>query len=220
MIVVASTAFNAQAENLCRVSVHEQEGGPYLHCYVNAAKQTPPKRATQNLHEVVSALESMDIVVCLDGDDWFSRPDALLRVQREYNEHPETLVTWGSYEHADGRMGCAAPWPTCERPCAPRGAPWVFSHLKTFRAGLFQRIKRADLMIGGEWIHRCVDMATMFPILEMARPDRARFIPDVLYTYNFKSSFEFNAPDADRRVEIEYARILRSRPAYERIGSL
>lgn len=65
---------------------------------------------------------------------------------------------------------------------------WRATHLKTFRAGLFKRIHKSDLGRKQEhevweWTKHAIDLAVMFPMLEMAR-EHGSFIPDVLYTYS------------------------------------
>ncbi|MEX0597802.1 MAG: hypothetical protein WD512_15020, partial [Candidatus Paceibacterota bacterium] len=66
--------------------------------------------------------------------------------------------------------------------------PWVATAINTFKYKLFKRIdpniyfKDND----GTWIKNCTDLAVMFPVLEMAHPNRIIPIKQVLYIYNSK----------------------------------
>jgi hypothetical protein len=71
-----------------------------------------------------------------------------------------------------------------------RHAPWVTSHLRTFYAGLFKRIKLSDLLYDGNFIPCSADFAMMYPMLEMAA-ERSKFIPDVLYVYNRQNPISY-----------------------------
>lgn len=71
-----------------------------------------------------------------------------------------------------------------------RSFAWIATHLRTFRASLFKKIERSDLLYNNEFFPVTWDMAIMFPMLEMCSPKNvtdkphARFISEVLYLYN------------------------------------
>ena len=67
---------------------------------------------------------------------------------------------------------------------------WVTTHLRTFYAGLFKKIKLEDLLMDGEFFPRCADLSTMFPMIEMAGY-HIKFIPEVLYLYNDRNPLSF-----------------------------
>ncbi len=235
-IVVVSTTFNppADARERCLASVREQRRayevpakkvarvmGAELfafdveHVYIDAAKQDPPRDHWYNLSRVIERLDPETVVVALDGDDWLASPTALATVAKAHAEG--TWVTYGSFRFADGRPGFAGPTQADH----VRELPWTTTHLKTFRAGLFQRIQREHLLDAtGAPLYHARDMALMFPILEMAGPERSRFIPEVLYVYNYGNSEEHNGtPEfwARDRATVAYVRSL---PRYARVGSL
>ena len=70
----------------------------------------------------------------------------------------------------------------------------------------------------GKWIDATLDQAIMLPCLEMAGPDRAVFIPEVLAVYNDVNLRTMN--DATRFHEREALLYIRSRAPYERIDRL
>jgi hypothetical protein len=181
---------------------------------VDAAEQTPPKLALENVFERVSTLPADRIVAWVDLDDWLATDHALATVARVY-EDPECWMTYGSYVCADGRRGIASPLTHDDF----RGGPWIYSHLKTFRAGLFQKIALQDMQVDGRWISLAIDLCLMFPMLEMSGAAHVRFCPEVLYVYNYAASYEHNATTAALLAEHEQARHLRSLPRYRRLGA-
>lgn len=155
----------------------------------------------------IAPLPDDTIVVSLDGDDYLL-PNALERVQREHDAG--ALVTYGSFLYSDGRK----PTWVHELRGPVREVPWVTTHLKTFRAGLFKRIRHADLKTaGGQWLEHARDMALMFPLVEMAG-DRARFIPEPLMIYNYANSCEHRLGAPWVAAEQEEERRLRALPRY------
>lgn len=215
MIYVISTGFAAPTKQRCLDSVQCQTA-PHQHIYVEASTQHPSRSMLQNIYEEIHKLPKDAIVASLDGDDWLAGNGVLHRVMQEYVQHPGTWLTYGSFVHSDGRAGFAAEH-TNER---YRQSPWLATHLKTFRAGLFQLIKREDLFYEGNWQDRGCDIVTMWPMMEMAGPARIRFIPDVLYVYNFASSFEHNALPGEMERERKIVNHVRSLSPYSRVESL
>lgn len=159
------------------------------------------------LCEIIDQLNDEEIVVSLDGDDWLL-PGALARVQAEHDAG--ALVTYGSFRYSDGRPGFAQ-----QLTGAIRRSPWVTTHLKTFRAGLFKRIDRAHLKDrDGRWLENARDQALMFPLVEMAGA-RAHYIPDILCVYNAANSDEFRHGGNFITRERAASAYLRALPKYE-----
>lgn len=136
--------------------------------------------AMENLYRVVSKLDPNTIVVVVDGDDWLSHEGVFACINRVY-QSKGVWVTFGNY----------VKYPSYERGIQKsdlaslcRQDPFMFKHLRTFLAGLFQRIRKEDLMMDAEFVKVASDMAAMFPMVEMAS-ERAYFIEEVLYVYNY-----------------------------------
>lgn len=140
----------------------------------------------ESVYRVMESLPPETVVCWLDGDDWLARPDAIEIVRSVYDSG-DVWLTFGSFEcwpHDPERRGCAPYAPDVVADGSYRKAPWLASHLKTFRAGLFLAIRERDLkQPDGSWMTEVTDRATMWPMLEMAG-ERHRFIPEVLVTYN------------------------------------
>lgn len=127
------------------------------------------------------------VAICLDGDDQLSHPGVLKHLAQVYGD-PTVWCTYGSYEYDQESRNPNGDCLGISRQVPPenhtRRAGWTSSHLKTFKVWLAQQIRREDLTFGGEWIDAAPDLALMLPMIEMAGPEHARFIPEILYLYN------------------------------------
>jgi hypothetical protein len=215
MIVVVSTGRNAPTKQKCVDSVRKQ-GRFAGHTYVEAGEQYPPCTVSENVYAAAASCDPADVIAWLDGDDWFAHDGVIAHLETLYAD-PDVWLTYGSYVHTDGRMGCAAPYETADY----RVEPWKASHLKTFRAALFRHLTPDDLRgPDGRWIRNAHDQAIMLPLLEMAGPKHIRFVPDILVIYNYANSLEHNGSHDDAREEIAIARWLRAKTPKERLATL
>lgn len=216
-LVVVSTGKNppAEARRLCLETVRVQVGVEVEHIYFDAAEQDPPRTHWENLIAAIDPLPPEIVVVSLDGDDWLLGDDALATVAQAHAAG--AWVTWGQFVYADGRPGFSAPLP---HGADVRRVPWVTSHLKTFRAGLFQRIDPEHFKFRGKWMEHARDMALMYPCIEMAGPERCTFIPEVLYVYNSANSTEHHMSPQDRLDEQEQVAHVRGLAPYARLERL
>lgn len=141
--------------------------------------------AMENHYHAIHRCKRDEICVILDGDDWFSSQDAL-KILDSYYQNPNCWMTWGSYlEFPQMRLGSYSKKAEINDLVLAnlRKKPWQTSHLRSFYAGLFHRIKKQDLQMNGKFVPVCCDVAEMIPLLEMAR-ERAFFVPEILYIYN------------------------------------
>ena len=130
-----------------------------------------------------------DIVVLLDGDDWLAVGDALSHVNECYRRWG-CWVLYGQFCQPDGRYGAAHPYADEGDFKRARSDPWMATHLKTFRAGLYHKIGEQDPEWAalkdrrGEWVRMAHDHAVMFPLMELAGFDRVCFNDRVIQVYN------------------------------------
>lgn len=217
-VAVVSTALNPAPEfkRRCLESVQAQKHTSWIrHLYLDAAEYDGA--CLENIFTLVHALPPEVVVLWLDGDDWLAHDRVVERVVHEYEAG--AWMTWGQYALWDVDSIRPGHCHDSKHRRACRIEPWYASHLRTFRAGLFQQIRKEDLAFEGEtWSSQCCDLATMFPMLEMA-DDRGRFIPDVLYVYNYTERRErrhdIDGPlcDAQERAVKHF----RSLPRYPRL---
>jgi hypothetical protein len=189
-----------------------------------------PKSCAENLYEAIHELPPDEIVIWLDGDDELAHDLVAERIQQDYDDQPGLWLTYGQFAWPDGRLGFARE-ARLEELFYPRKFPWIFTHLKTFRAGLFQKILDHDLAYwspsqreaidqakkapicwpSDKWLPQAVDQAIMFPMIEMAGPEHVQFIPDVLCKYSGAHYLGAASPDGEQDCE----RYIRSQQPYK-----
>jgi glycosyltransferase involved in cell wall biosynthesis len=158
-----------------------------------------------------------EIVVDLDGDDWFPHNDVLPYLNKVYAD-PDVWVTYGQFvRYPDNTIGFAHQIPEkIIENNAFRSHGGAFTHLRTFYAGLFQKIKTEDFMYKGKFATHAVDMGYVLPICEMAGK-HIKFIPDVLYVYN--RSNPINEDKVNARLQKETDEFMRSKEKYQPLKS-
>ncbi len=151
------------------------------------------------------------IILILDGDDWLAAPWALAYINEIY-QTKDVWLTYGQFIFSNTHyIGYGLPIPRDLWPQNPiRTLSWVFAHPRTFYAGLFQLIALEDLLYEDAFFPVCADLATMFPMLEMAGPDHVHFIDSILYVYNV------NDPThrCDASLQQKMGSIIRSKQPY------
>lgn len=158
--------------------------------------------ALGNVYKGIWLCKPYEIVVNLDGDDWFFNENVLKKLNAAYAD-PNVWVTYGQFVYYPcGSPGWAAEVPReIIQQNAFREYPWVTTALRTFYAGLFHRIKREDLLYKGEFYSMAGDLAYMWPILEMGG-EHIRFISDVLYVYNIETSGNDNKQSREMQLQM------------------
>lgn len=173
---------------------------------------SPDSHGLANMRRLTDALDPDTICLWLDGDDELL-PGAVERIRAEYTK-PDVLLTYGSFEWwIDGKRDYTRPWNATPTPDyvvhenAYRKDIWRATHLRTFKAGLFQAIPNTHLQWPtGNYVDAAYDLATMWAMLELAG-GRFSFIRERLYRYNFGAVPQ---PAESVRVEDETVRYLRS----------
>ncbi len=175
------------------------------------------RKALANLYYAISLCKSTDIIVILDGDDRFANAGVLKRINQAY-ANPNIWLTFGQFrEHPSGGTGFCRAYPKhiIDRN-GFRYYPATPSHLRTFYAGLFHKIKKEDLMFQGDFFPMTYDLAIMYPMIEMSRTHH-QFIGDILVDYNNSN------PLSDHRVgkgmQRKYDLIIRARTCYTEVKS-
>lgn len=156
-----------------------------------------------NQYNAIHMCAKNEIIVIVDGDDWFAHTNVLSYLNYVY-EHENVLMTYGQfwYLKRNTKGVCKqVPEPVIEDNSIREFPSWVLSHLRTFYAGLFQMIKLEDLLYQGNYYPMGADIATMYPMFEMAA-ERARFIPDILYVYNDANQLSFFQTQENKQRQI------------------
>ncbi len=137
-----------------------------------------------NIYKAVSMCQPNEIVVDLDGDDWLADENVLTKLNEVYQDS-NVWLTYGQFIcYPANYVGWCRELPQeIIEQNEFRNYPWVTTHLRTFYASLFHKIKVEDLLYEGKFFPMAGDLAFMFPLLEMAGK-HIKFIPDILYIYN------------------------------------
>jgi glycosyltransferase involved in cell wall biosynthesis len=148
--------------------------------------------ALANIYRAVWRCSPAEIVVTVDGDDWLSHEFVLQRINEAYAD-PDVWMTYGQFNTFPEGLGFGAQplpeWVIQEG--SFRSYDWVTTHLRTFYAGLFQKINKEDLLYKDRFFPVTWDLGFMFPMLEMSGT-HSRFIPHVLYIYNVATPLSDN----------------------------
>jgi len=155
------------------------------------------------------------IIVVLDLDDWFANNTVLEKLNKIYSTEG-CWVTYGSCKRQD--TGLIEPNPSHSREYTSIRVAWYYTHLKTFKAFLFDRINPIDFKDrSGNWLQYSYDRFLMYPILEMTPKKRIRFIKDILVTYNTDNPLSvFKTNSAAQKKMKEYSKAKRRYTVYER----
>ena len=136
------------------------------------------------------ALKDTDIIVHLDLDDWLLTPFALQRIKKEYENG--AWATYGNYLATNGENSVCKPY-NKKFNRKTDTFHWFFSHLRTFRYGLWKHI-RPDALLDRDGIpfKMAGDVAICSSILELCPVDKVHFIKDPLMVYNRMTPFNEN----------------------------
>ena len=163
-----------------------------------------------------------DIIVVLDGDDWLADENVLARLDAIYTER-NCLLTYGTpvlFRGGSLLEPCYPLRPYTGQVCttgAFRAMPWAATHLRTFKYRLWKRIdqQRSFYLRNGQMVWCCVDFATMFPMLEMAR-ERIFHVEHSMMVYNTVNPASFhNRMRREKILEVDAE--LRAQPKYDRV---
>jgi glycosyltransferase involved in cell wall biosynthesis len=157
-------------------------------------RNTESKYALANIIKAFELLNPIDddILITVDGDDWLASEKSFSILKKYCDDNSDLLVTYGSW--------IAYPNPNVTTNNGSyteehfkygiRRVSWRASHLRTMKYKVWKHIKDEDFRDqDGNYFRSALDLAIMWPALEMAGHRRSRHIPDILYTYNQETPF-------------------------------
>ena len=174
--------------------------------------------ALANHFKAINLCADDEIVVCLDGDDWFANDNVLEYLNKIYQDS-SIWLTYGQFNN----------WPTnaigwCEnypleviRKNEFREFGFVAAQARTYYAWLAKQVKLCDLLCDlkdyeGKFFPASGDVALMFPMLEMAR-NNFKFIPEVLIQRNVATELNDFKIHAD--LQINLTSVIRKKEKYK-----
>ena len=178
------------------------------------------KGALANLYNTIHQCAPNSVIVTVDGDDRLAHNQVLERLATAY-ANKNIWMTYGSFRSDPPgwkRTVCSKIPSKIAKKNQFRTYKWVISHLRTFYAGLFQKIKKEDLMWQGKFFPTTWDLAMMFPMIEMASKGHFLFMNEVLYIYNVKNPIMDCKIHAKLQGELNH--LIRSKPPYKPLKTL
>ena len=149
-------------------------------------------------------LEGKDVIVELDGDDYFLHDQALRKIEEVHADG--YLATYGNYQiewDPDQWSVDELPASLSVSKCAPKitsmpireqlkGAEYRYSAVRTFRKFLWDLLPE-DVWEDkdGEIIPHCKDILYFLPILEMIDWENLKYIEDPIMIYNYHPNSDF-----------------------------
>lgn len=138
-------------------------------------------------------LEDDEILVFIEGDDWFFDENVLENLNNYYNEH-DCWMTYGKFYVYDGTSENVTeanpqntPYPDfVHKYKLYRRDIWRASHLRTFRGFLVKKIDPAEYVskIDGKLFWHAADLALAFPCLEMCGKEKIGVVDFPTHIYN------------------------------------
>lgn len=188
-----------------------------LHDRITLILNTARQGALKNHYDAIHSCQDSDIIINVDGDDALADSSVLSYMNRVYAD-PGIWLTYGQFmEIPNKNIGfCHAMPHHVIRNSDFRSYADTPSHMRTFYAGLYKKIKKEDLMINGQFFDMDADIATMFPMIEMAC-DHFKFIDKVVYIYNGANPINDHKKSKGRQRELDL--YIRSLPRYAKINS-
>jgi len=182
-------------------------------------KNETRKLALRNIYEAIDASnpDREDIIITLDGDDWFATKNTLEILNAAYSES-DCWMTYGSYmeypSKSRGKFSRQIPNNIIDSNSF-RESEWMSSHMRTFKYKLWKKIKKEDFLEeDGRFCDGAWDMIFMFPMLEMSGY-RSKFIQNILYMYNRDNPLNEDKVNHPKLYRSETR--IRNKTKYERI---
>jgi glycosyltransferase involved in cell wall biosynthesis len=154
-----------------------------------------------NYNQIINGdynLDDNDIVIELDGDDWFPDDNVLDRVLNAYSDG-ETWITNGSFIYSNGQAGFSSR----QKINNLRNGNFTASHLRTWKVFLWRKIIQEDLKDeNGDYWKVAGDLSFMYPMLEMSGDEHYKFLPEINYVYNEQNPLNDHKVNMDSVNEI------------------
>lgn len=170
--------------------------------------------ALANLYRMIHSCADEEVVITVDGDDWLADNGVLGLINETY-QSGEVWFTHGTMkEYPWGHVAWSEPVPPRIIEANAFREFKCPSHLRTFYAWLFKKIRLEDFLYEGAFYPMTWDMAIMYPLSEMAG-FRHAFVEQPIYIYNMQNVINDNKVNADLQNVLDA--YIRKQPRYERL---
>ena len=197
--------------NLLLLSTPEGSGGSQGAAYLYAIEYL----------EANNLISQEDILVEVDSDDWLSSVFVLEYLDRVYR-NPDVWMTYGQYQlYPAAEVGGHYQWSINDHVDAAnshRTNPFPYSHLKTYKYWLFNKIDRKDLINPetGKIFSTTWDHALCIPMVEMAGKAHTYMCEDILYVLNRSENLN-NESSVNLNKQKQVESVIRSLNKYQRL---
>jgi glycosyltransferase involved in cell wall biosynthesis len=186
---------------------------------------TNPKNmgATSNYFENLDFVNDDDILIHLDGDDWFYDENVLSKINDFYNKE-ECWMTYGGFivwEGHDKDPGIPHPQSTeypefVHKHKKYRQDLWRASHLRTYRGFLIKSVNKDSVkdLIEKEYYWHASDLAFQYPCLEMCPSDKIKLIDFYAHVYNHSKQNQQRTHEREATSNHKYELEIRQRKHY------
>lgn len=158
----------------------------------NLIVNSEKKFKLRNLDELISTFDDDDVIIELDGDDYFYTQDVVEDIRKVYS-NPEVWLTNGSFVYTNGLMGFSS---KCN-PHTIRRDTFTFSHMRTWKSFLWKQIPKEYFKdVDGNYFISAPDVAYTFCLIELAGEKNYIFLPKIYYVYNAESPYNEHKPNS------------------------
>lgn len=164
-----------------------------------------------------------DIIIHLDGDDWFFDENVLKNLNNYYNTN-DFWMTYGGFVCYNGSEEVTLPYPQSTSYSdfvhdhkLYRRDSWRASHLRTFRAFLFKTIDKEDLKskYTQEYFWHASDLSWQFPCLEMCGKEKIGIVDFYTHVYNQTPSNQVRTQEREHIDNSKYEVEIRNKKIYK-----
>jgi len=166
-------------------------------------------------------IDDDDIVILVDGDDYVFGEYAFQIVNERY-AYSTALLTYGMEINNFGHVGWYHMYSQEQFDNLRRSAPFMASHLKTFKYKLFKELLKQDPTLSrfkfpnGQFYMHAYDVALMFSLMEIAGIENIAFISNVNYCRRLHPQNE-SASLEGRELQLLAEKSARSHPPFNRV---
>lgn len=173
------------------------------------------RNAMANFYTSIHMCKDNEIIVTLDGDDWFAHDQVLAYVNNLYRD-PAVWLTYGRYQCVSNPKARDHngdfPRDVIENNKFRGRGDFPVSHLRTHYAWLFKLIKLEDVLWEDYYFPMTSDYAMFLPMVEMA--SKGHFLPvhEILYMYNDHNPINDNKVNV--QLQLSLGRYILNKRAY------